>query len=227
MKERPILFNGEMVRAVLDHRKTQTRRVIKEIASGFKFKMMGQDLEGRDLFEFERWLEANQKMQNVELKCPYGDPGDRLWVRETFALECNNGFQDVYRKPDNPLGPVMPCKDPEDGEYFLCPRYKASEPETILGDDEEGMRWKPSIHMPRWASRINLEVTVVRVERVQEISEADSRCEGGPDILGLKGIGGHSSYKEWFHALWDSINEKRGFGWEKNRLVWVVKFKRI
>lgn len=177
MNERPIIFSGEMVRAILDGRKTQTRRVVK----------------GADV-----WVDEGQ----TPIKCPYGKPGDLLWVRETFK-EFDDG--DMYYKAD----------------YNYTP---------IHADDEEPIKWTPSIYMPRSASRITLRVKDVRVERVQEITGRDACKEGiqfrginsGPPIKG-------NLYKEniqHFRALWDSINAKRGYGWDKKPWVWVVEFER-
>lgn len=157
MKERPILFSGPMVRAIREARKTQTRRVVKEI----------------DPDEFVSSNEAD----NLALCCPYGAVGDRLWVRETW--QGNQG--DI--------------------------RYGAD------GDSLHGYNgWRPSIFMPRWASRITLEVTGVRVERVQEISEEDAQAEG---------VAHRCDYK----VVWDAINGKK-YPWSSNPWVWVIEFKR-
>ena len=176
MKERPILFNAPMVRALLAGTKTQTRRIVK-----------ARDLE---------WVDVHQGLRepdNAE-RCPYGQPGDRLWVRETFGhFERNENFApgcEVFYRAD--------------GESL------ALEP------------WRPSIHMPRWASRITLEVTGVRVERLQGISEADAIAEGVRNSLHLPG--GRFA-RENFEHLWWTVN---GDGsWESNPWVWVVEFKAI
>lgn len=171
-KERPILFSGEMVRAILDGRKTQTRRVMKH-QNG-----------------------AHLAFQ----KCPHGNPGDCLWVRESFRLS-------------------VPAHEGQTG----YPIYRANfKDDPILGI------WKPSIHMPRWASRITLEITGVRVERVRDISEEDAKAEGWPRDQELFPTV-NTSYKAnlWFERLWDSINAERGFGWDVNPWVWVLEFKRV
>lgn len=212
MKERPILMCGEMVRATLEDRKTRTRRVVNlDVAGDFED---GIPTEGQMVCDKDGdyWPALDW--------CPYGKPGDRLWVRETFAIECNDGYQDLYTDPDKPLGPVKRvsvCGN----EYFECPRYRASEPDTILGDDEDGMKWRPSIFMPRWASRILLEITEVRVQRLQEITEEDAQREGCPMSSPL------TMPQFWFEDLWDKLNKKRGFGWDKNPWVWVVGFGRL
>jgi hypothetical protein len=196
MKERPIPFRGEGVRAILDGWKTMTRKVIKEIHTTFELK----DQWGVE-FLFTRWLEHNQKIQRQQLKCPYGKPGDRLWVRETFTY-------DEYENIDGGSGI-------REGTL----EYKA--------DSDRKIGWRTSIHMPRWASRILLEITDIRVERVQDISESDVIKEG----CGLQRWSGDEFYK-WpktagFAELWDSINKKRGYGWDVNPWVWVISFKRI
>ncbi len=168
MSEKPILFSGEMIRAVLDGRKTQTRRVVKPQPVGL-------------------WAAPGKS------RCPYGQPGGRLWVRETFYPERSH------------RGPVS---------------YRATWPRD---DDPPDGGWKPSIFMPRWASRITLEIVSVRVEQVQDISEDDARAEGVDDGTGQT----RPLHPYWFRALWDSINSKRGYGWEKNPWVWVVAFRRV
>ena len=179
MNEKPILFNGEMVRAILGGRKTQTRRVVKD--QGRVPTVLQSD--GNRLLpkHVPDWFTDY---------CPYGGHGDRLWVRETHWRAEGEGTGGKVR--------------------FL--QYKATSPD----DPPLGDRWRPSIHMPRWASRITLEVTGVRVERVQDISNEDVHAEGfapwGDKYLS-------------FADLWDSINANRGYGWDANPWVWVVEFK--
>jgi len=175
IKERPILFNSEMVRAVLDGRKTQTRRVCKH-----------QDIDYSGLGSEE-----------VFYLSPYGKPGDQLWVRETWGL--GSMFQTMYKAGCNP------GYKPVDG-------------------------WKPSIHMHRYRSRIQLGVLDVRVERIQDISEDDARAEGiNPDSPLYGDCGGYpwEGFTPAFRRLWNSINEKRGFGWDTNPWVWVIDFRMI
>jgi len=202
MKERPILFSGEMVRAILDGRKTVTRRVVKAKHIPFIEKILGGYLDGK-------W---NQRPM------PYGQPGDRLWVRETWRPTANckgypEGFLGVEYRSD---GETRATGHPREPFVYVSP----------LRD-----KWRPSIHMPRWASRIMLEVTGVRVERLQEITEKGARAEGCHG-MGSNGDAefppeGIISAVEDFRDLWDSINESRGFGWDKNPWVWVVEFKRV
>jgi len=204
MTEKPILFSTEMVRAILSGRKTQTRRVIKEPCD---YGCITGDCD-HDL--------QDQCDNAILNSSPYGKPGGKLWVRETW-------------------------KNVE-GVYY----YKAD----IGGGIEKKtgviwtLKWKPSIHMPRKAARIILEVTAVRVERLQDISEIDAKAEGiEPEHCNKCGYtwedvcteGDHRlcgepepiSNKIRFRTLWNSINEKRGYSWESNPYVWVVEFKRI
>lgn len=226
MKARPILFSAPMVRAILAGTKTQTRRVVKPqpVANHrgkFSFSTFTDD-EG-----IEAYWQNNPLWGPV--RCPYGRPGQGLWVRETFALENTRDYEGDAGI-DEPEGPV---KWVEGGAYRLIPRYRATAPHTELmiaptEADEIGMRWTPSIHMPRWASRITLEITDVRIERLQEISAGDALAEG---------INPHSVFP-WmpdeiistdpdvsrYAVLWESIN---GAGsWAANPWVWVVEFRR-
>ena len=179
-----------MVRAVLDGSKTQTRRVVKPQPS---WNENDPDLEhvltcGR--------TQRQLLMEQLFARCPYGVPGDRLWVRETFALTGDN---------------ASPIVHPTHGGAA----WRAT-------DHAKAFKWKPSIHMPRWASRITLEIVSVRVERLQDISEEDARAEG----VTLRGTTRYESEcRNEYRALWESINGPGS--WESNPYVWVVEFKRI
>lgn len=181
MKERPILFSGDMVKALLLGWKTQTRRVIKPQPQG-------------------KW---SGPMPCQEWPCPYGKPGDRLWVKETFSTFGSDGD----------AGRIV---------------YRASIPYGNF--DCHFKPWRPSIFMPRSASRITLEITSVRVERLNDISEEDAKAEGaqiqretpGGWIICGPRIG---SYREGYRWIWESIN---GAGsWEKNPWVWKISFRRV
>ena len=195
MKERPILFSGPMVRAILEGRKTMTRRVVRDLVSV-------EHLGARHVPMVKHcgnWYLPHERS-------PYGQPGDRLWVRETFS--------DTWELGDYP------------GEPF----YKATYLDDWKSHDPQNwaVKWRPSIFMPRSSSRILLEVTAVRVERVQDISERDATAEGciasNDDLTdGYFDIPARSS----FETLWDSINASRGYGWDSNPWVWVVEFKAI
>lgn len=192
MKERPILFKAPMVRAILDGSKTQTRRVVKQDREGL--------LDCKPIPAWDFFWQC--------VACPYGQPGDRLWVRETFG-DCTPGADAVV------------------GTKWERPWYRADADDYgLLGHDGEGpvyvedVRWRPSIHMPRWASRILLEITDVRVERVQDISDRDARDEGAEHIGDCEG-----AYVAGFRRLWEAINGDDS--WAENPWVWVVTFRRV
>jgi len=233
VKERPIIFNSDMIRAILNGSKTQSRRVIvpqpfkgawnatsEHPSYGWLWKKLYQTWSGEDEF-FERLTE----------QCPYGQIGQRVWVRETWATEKhidkfspsyigNAGYTPIFYKVDNPNHSLL-----------------------SIG------KWRPSIFMPRWASRITLEITEVRVERLQKITGEDAMREGvilpfrvfgDGDGEYYEGIG--EAYVDYFHELWDSLNAKRkptrydqecgitepitlSYDWSSNPWVWVVSFK--
>ena len=222
MKERPILFNSEMVKAILDDRKTQTRRIIK-LQPPENSRVIYDSL---DCYEGEGWAFQYPKQIAGGLyhnaifelpqkgKCPYGQVGDRLYVREG-----------IYGKLPESGQSVMPLT-----------YYKADDSKVILYfDDESGKDQAPvgwcyknkalsARFMQKRFARIWLEVTNIRVERVQDISKDDCVSEGIKHCVDLsKKTSDHFR----FIVLWDSINNKRGFGWNKNPWVWVVEFKRI
>jgi hypothetical protein len=194
VRERPILFSGPMVRAILDGTKTQTRRPIGE-----------------------RTLQGPEQM-----RCRYGEVGETLWVRERHALlDMRPEILDYDRAP-RPIGhcPVSVTWEVDDrSEVRLCPPHEWRE-----SFDADGVVWRPSIHMPRWASRLTLELTDVRVQRVQEISEEDAIAEG---CVRFEAAPGTPEPKAAFAALWDSLNAKRGFGWNQNPWVWALTFSVI
>jgi len=204
-----------MVRAILDGRKTQTRRVVKpqpdEDGLSRDATIPGNDGD---------WFDTSER----RYVCPYGQPGDRLWVRETWQI--------LYWHEVTLMGyeaEEIPKAKPEREHELLYPE----------GFCDEAVKYRPSIFMPRWASRIDLEVSFVRVERVQEITEEDAKAEGaqmyvmghgfitGADLLADPGYRSDRLYRDGFAALWDSINAKRGHGWAANPWVWVVEFRRI
>ena len=195
---KPILFSGEMVRAILDGRKTQTRRVIKpQPAFVANYYESGK----------KRTAWSGGSSDPKLLKCPYGQTGDLLWVRETWA---SHKYMDDTKPSDFTAGAQM-----------LPVWYRADNVQS----DERG-NWRPSIFMPRWASRITLRVAGVSVDRVQDMSDEDCINEGmwmyspnnagpAPEILS----------RGDFAELWDSINAKRGYAWDSNPWVWVVEFE--
>ena len=231
MRERPILFSAPMVRALLDGNKTQTRRIVKP----------------------GKWESESPEYGVSFGNCPYGQPGDRLWVREAF----------VQGWPLDPVTDRLLQFDADGNELPKKTWYRATDDITWSDDDgcETNVPWKPSIHMPRVASRITLEVTGVRVERLQDISEADAIAEGckakpfpGPwwqgylrmddgELIHQQAVGeappdwmvephrmrSHTdldrSAADAYRALWDQINDSGS--WDANPWVWVVEFRRI
>lgn len=210
MKERPILFSAAMVRAILSGAKTQTRRIVKH---SDPYEPMGENVQG------EPWpMVMDEYGDYYEKICPYGVHGDRLWVRETFVI----GYPiDGTGKHYSALA-WTGADEQRDGKVF----YAADRFER---PDEPRMPWRPSIYMPRWASRITLEVIGVRVERLQAITEDDARAEGvdgtGPvGYIPAKTSMGYCRYD--FASLWDGINADRA-PWASNPWVWVVSFRRV
>ena len=185
IKERPILFSPEMVNAILEGRKTQTRRLFKLPKS-----FIWVDEEKGICAPAESCPEAEVEIS--DLFCKYGSVGDCLWVRETWAK--SNQINDstiFYRATDSDIK------------------------QRALSYSEREDRWRPSIFMPRWASRITLEIKNIRVERLKEISEADVIAEGCPKEI-LYGFG-------WYRDLWADINGKES--WDSNPWVWIVEFE--
>lgn len=186
MKERPILFSGAMVRAILAGEKTQTRRIVKP-----------QEC-------VEEMPEESELGVIVHAACPYGQPGDRLWVRETWAEVTG------------------PSRDEDPAEFQrlrLGMAYRAD------WHAAAPFPWRPSIFMRRWMSRITLEVTDVRVERLLDISAADCRAEGHPQRPGCSQEAQDDAARDWYMDLWISINGKGS--WNANPFVWVVTFKHL
>lgn len=234
MRERPILFSGEMVRAILKGRKTQTRRIVK-----VQPENVVQD-------SFGRFGTDNGYSFTGYIECPYGRPGDRLWVRETWA-DVTRAFQS-YDCED-----IQNVAFRADGSVYVAGGAYLEK----LGDSGIFVKkWKPSIFLPRYASRITLEITSIRVERLQAISEADAMAEGVPvgqratvpggkhancvncgqhrnqhvgQVRGCFGGTGDifstNTYRGGFAFLWDQINGKRA-SWTSNPWVWVIEFKR-
>ncbi len=216
MKERPILFSGPMVRAILSGQKTQTRRAVKAPGwapgSGDYTGRMQLGLSADGRVGLQAYFEHRETATWHGVRCPYGQPGDRLWVRETWMDLQGTGVEHRDR-------------DGKRQRYA----YGADTPPGSHGDEcrkDFGLKWRPSIHMPRAASRITLEVTGVRVERLQDISEADAIAEGLQRTAGGSWLPGPCDHPEWaYHQLWDQINGPGA--WDANPWVWVVEFKHL
>lgn len=208
MKQRSIIFSGEMVKAIIEDRKTQTRRVIKPQPVLF---------EGREW----RWAGAGWSASmnfvpilpghSIEIHCPYGKPGDLLWVRESFRELIDLG-----------------ADTDSSNNYY---EYKADRAPGSIDFNRE-VKWSPSIHMPREASRVTLEIVNIRMERLQEISDEDAIAEGimsGDDWSEVKdqklGKDVFLTARSAYEALWNEINARRGFSWKDNPWVWVIEFK--
>lgn len=222
MKERPILFSGAMVTAILEGRKTQTRRVVKPV----------RGYEHNDILKYGMpfaadpfavwWHSSETDRVGCLQECPYGKPGDRLWVRESWRA-FNPTFQQVGGSGVFARMPMRVYANPPiENESII--EFKA--------DNSKGVGYKPSIHMPRWMSRITLEITNVRVERLNDISYDDTKAEGWggytnsltptDDPFEIAG----NSPSTWFRKLWDHINGKK-HPWESNPYVWVIEFKNL
>lgn len=238
VKEKPILFSAESVRAILDDRKSVTRRVIKQqppletSAAQYNPSAFNPD---------RGWY---FRPFGGRAKCPFGQPGDRLWVRETWKYLGTRNAQ--------PNGPLT------DDYIQTVVQYAASEDTVCMIDGN--FRTRPSwfregnlspIHMPRWASRITLEVTGVRVERLQEITNEDAIAEGLKPERGCRSLPALNptplpigtawscpvedtsntiyppDLATWpFRTMWDALNVKRGYGWDVNQWVFVIEFRR-
>ncbi|ECF2431430.1 hypothetical protein E1676_23400 [Salmonella enterica subsp. enterica serovar Beaudesert] len=203
MKERGMIFNAEMVSAILSGRKTQTRRPIKWKQTRFT------EIAERDDGSLWPWAEDCERGGDIWFACPYGEIGDRIWVRETFRVHsrATDVATLVYRASVRNSWTEQTHRVP----VAVC--NKPATPE----------KWTPSIHMPRWASRILLEITDVRVERLRDLNEEDAKSEGITPSAG--GVLPGWEYRINFRDLWMDIygTDK----WEANPWVWVIEFKRV
>lgn len=249
MKERPIIFNDEMVRAILDGRKTVTRRPVK-------FELNNLHKTGNPVMLLGDWplskvhgIEDNLLKYDVQIdvddyysatvKCPFGKIADRLYVREGFTVVCcesgyDNGMQQSGNHDFDFGGALVKYRSDESTKNFTLDGDdpEKEDREAAQFNDEE--RWFPSIHMPKWAARIWLEITDVRVDRVQDITEEQAKAEGvsldmayqcngwGP-TYNDPDSGGDPYYTGAFEYLWGSIYDN----WHQNPWVWVIEFKRI
>lgn len=195
MNEHPILFSGEMVRAILEGKKTQTRRIIKSQPMEYVVSAYLRP-DGKYI-----WRCSTGEGVSLPFKCPFGQVGDKLWCRETW-------FEWTKGNPEKQ--PYLYRATTSDYDFEMVKQCG----HTIL--------WRPSIFMPRCASRITLEITNIQVEELKNITS-----------LGVVAEGIEGNTLDWtelrgrFITLWDSINAKRGYGWDKNPWVWVISFKRV
>ena len=252
MKERGMIFNGEMVRAILDGRKTQTRRIMK-VQPSEDFTPMNMALETDykarwytpGVVDKDGYLQPASKEvfgvsnENEGYSCPFGAVGDRIWVRETWGVVSHELDEDGRIRPWTPDRPATAINEmPFGNGYYSGHAIYAADGDFTWGDDdgyEDGRScWKPSIHMPKAASRILLEITDVRVERLNTISEEDATAEGVapagsllPDYPGtfLTPKGDFATAKVAFQRLWESIYGEES--WKASGWVWVIEFKRI
>jgi hypothetical protein len=242
-KERGIIFSGALIPRLLDDSKTMTRRVVKpQPDPGWAFTSIGQVCTASGKWVFPT---VATSVNQTSWLCPYGVPGDRLWVRETWrpvvwgADHCYIEYRTGgHAREGDGRACLVPPTATAAYEAYADRQMRAA---IAAGDGKPEYcpePWRPSIHMPRWASRITLELTDVRVERLQEISWRDVVAEGVDGALDAHGRrvakavaqtendrGGASLY-EMFRVLWNGLNAKRGFGWDTNPWVWVLEFKR-
>lgn len=232
MKERPILLNAEMVRSVLDGRKTQTRRML----TPRQLKMIDAAASIGECYPLESGHQHENSQSYYRECCPFGAVGDRMWVRETWAV-VSHAFDDdglmIDYVPDRPARAVH--EKPFGKGYYSGHAIYAADGGFTWGDDDgcvDGLScWKPSIHMPRWASRITLEITGVRVERLNAISQEDAHAEGleltgwRPTYSDPDSGGEVMTPYDNFAELWSSIYGEES--WQANPWVWVIEFKRV
>lgn len=220
MKERPILFSTPMIKAILEGRKVTTRRVMKpqphlgrygngEIIRDDYFVLGDIPLTEDCRY---RWIET----------CPYGKIGDKLWVRES-AFISGKKFTDSRTMAYDHIESPETCRRDKDGDY----RYVSYCADLANGDSEYardyGIKITPSIFMPRWASRITLEITDIRVERLNDITEEDAKAEGVDYIPDAPAA---LSHRTSFAGLWDKINGKT-HPWKSNPFCWAISFRKI
>lgn len=239
MKERPVIFNSEMVRAILDGRKTQTRRVIANVGHDNCLPLQKRTKTKDGIY-------THVMDAHIYGLCPFGMIGNRIWVRETWSDVNLEGAPAVAYRADDEVYDLMENESllDEDGAFNYqdtrVSKYQFATWHSDLISGTEG-NWRPSIHMPRWASRITLEITAVRVERLNDISEEDARAEGVRAIENNFGNGpAYCDYllpnlddtAEWynrasdsFKSLWKSIYGAEN--WRANPWVWVIEFRRV
>lgn len=245
MKERGMIFNGEMTRAILDGRKTQTRRIMKVQPEPSKsrpgdFWFSSKKLES--MVHVSDLVPGNSPIADCHLFfqehcCPFGAVGDRIWVRETWGVVSHELDEDGRIQPWTPDRPATAIHEmPFGNGYYSGHAIYAADGDFTWGDDdgyEDGRScWKPSIHMPRAASRILLEITDVRVERLNSIHDFDAMREGIQNLttcshsdFGIPSVVNAQHPVRAFQLLWESIYGEES--WKTNPWVWVIEFKRF
>lgn len=202
--EKPILFSAEMVRKILEEKKTQTRRVIKPQPVQQPDGTWVSEIHPRSGYNSEKTMR-----DYLNIYCPYGKPGDRLWVKETFGV-----YETIVCTPEN-----LPNFRDKSGIFHPVTHFAGKE--NYAWGMYGPPRKRSGRFMPRSAARIILEIVKVRVERVWEISDQDVKAEGVSVTHGSS-----STHYDHFMMLWNSINASRGYGWDVNSWVWVIEFKR-
>lgn len=224
MTERGIIMSGPLIAPTMDGRKSKTRRVVPDLPDwvikttervenvGPWFHFIANHPEGKCGHKKCGCIgsERGEQPSMWTVRCPYGEPGDQLWVREMW----NCGTMPRQGRRVNVCFPKVGKKDvrlKNDTEIEQWERYK-------------NKRWVPSIHMPRWASRIQLEIISVRVERLQDLTEEDAIAEGMPALPNSEW---YPTWVKTFLHYWNGLNADRGFEWDANPWVWVIEFRRI
>lgn len=233
MRERGMIFNGEMVRAILEGRKGQTRRAL----TPRHIRMIETAASIGECYPLESGRHHENSQAYYREWCPYGTVGDRIWVRETWALlgnedACCIDWNGKLCKGDEREAAKIYCASCEQrpGDYGLWSIPDDADWKPHTENEKFEGAWRPSIHMPRWASRITLEITAVRVERLNDISDADAKAEGldkshdFPDTY-LTPKGDFADADIVFRRLWESIYGEES--WQANPWVWVIEFKRV
>ena len=240
MTEHPIVMTGESVRAILDRRKSQTRRVPSTANSLLDGYRVGGRGERRWIWDGLDWSRARvdpgpspagNHGPYWRVPCPENEtehrvyclyqPGDRLWVRETWAqiFTGESCLNTISERNHCPCGGCRVEHGADTGD-----KYPGEWP-ADMGADPECPKWRSSRYMPRWASRLTLEVVSVRAERVRDITEEDAKAEGARSVH-IEHLGQTwKTHRAGFEILWDSINAKRGYGWDTNWPVWPITFK--
>jgi hypothetical protein len=219
MKETPILMCAEMVRATMKDRKTNTRRILRPQPVVFADHMEWRCKKAWYTTRNVHWNPIDNAFRDaIECGgCPHGQPGDRLWVKENWRVR--GPHTDRYKPVDIAAN---------------CSHFEIAYEADIAWNKDTYGKLRPSIFLPRSLSRITIEITDVKVERVQDITERDALAEGvaidkgnAYHVAGHDGVWAHATARGCFETLWDSLNKARGFGWETNPWVWCLTFRRL